>query len=140
MKKGRSKFLTFVGFALLASMLTLTTVMFVQRSNARQQLYSGQENHSITLDQAVKYIQNFRSNPAAPTIKGAYFGRGIFDKMLSQPGCIGIRYYYAATDSGVSTIVLVGVDASGNDLVNGLLAEMTIPCPPFCPAPNALSK
>jgi hypothetical protein len=140
MKKRKSKFLTLIGFALLASMLTLTTVMYVQRSNARQQLYTGQEKHAITLDQAVKYIQNFKNNPAAPAIKGAYFGRNIFDKILSQSGCIGIRYYYAATDSGVATIVLVGVDSHGNDLVNGTLAEMSYPCPPYCPSPNALTK
>jgi hypothetical protein len=139
-EKGRSKFLTLLGVAMFAAALTLMMIMSVQESNARQQLYTGKENHSITLDQAVKYIQNFRSKPAAPTIKGAYFGRSVFDKMLSQSGCIGIRYYYAATDSGVPTIVVVGVDSTGNDLVNGVLAEMTIPCPPFCPAPNALFK
>ncbi len=122
-------------------MLTVTTVMTVRESNAHQQLYSGREEHAITLDQAVKYIQNFRAKPVAPNIKGAYFGRGIFDKMLSQSGCVGIRYYYAATDSGVPTIVLVGVDTTGNDMVNGTLAEMTYPCPPFCPSTaNVLNK
>ncbi len=140
MKKGRSKILTLLAVSLATSILMLSTALFVQRSHARQQLYSGKENHAVTLDQAVKYIQNFTSNPTAPTIKGAYFGRNIFDKILSQSGCVGIRYYYAKTDSGVSTIVLVGVDGSGNDLVKGTLAEMTFPCPPYCPAPNALTK
>ena len=140
MEKEKSKMRTFAAVSLFVSMAAVTTIMTVQQSGAQQHQYTGREDHAITVDKAVKYIQNFRNKPAAPTIKGAYFGRGIFDKMLAQPRCVGIRYYYAATDSGVSTIVLVGVDSVGNDLMDGTLAEMSYPCPPFCPSPNALNK
>ena len=102
--------------------------------------YTGNENHLIKLDQAVKYIQNFKQHPVAPTVKGGYFGRNIFDKILAQGGAVGIRYYYAAKDDGSPTLVLVGVDSSGNDMVQGVLGEEQFPCPPLCGSTNQLSK
>ncbi|MGA9407838.1 MAG: hypothetical protein WBW71_11970, partial [Bacteroidota bacterium] len=41
--------------------------------------YSGVGNLVVTLDQATKYVQNFKQNPVAPSIKGGYFERNIFD-------------------------------------------------------------
>ncbi len=102
--------------------------------------YTGNENHVITLDKAVKFIQNFKSHPASPTIKGGYFGRNIFEKILAQSDCVGIRYYYAALDDGSPTLVLVGVNHNGNDIEQGVIGEITIPCPPYCDSPNQLNK
>jgi hypothetical protein len=141
MTKQRSKFRTLlvVGVMYIAPVLLVTTS--IRSVSATQQLqYTGYENHVITLSQAAKCIQNFASNPTISGIKGAYFGRNIFDKILSQPGCVGLRYYYAKKDDGTATIVLVGVDGTGNDLVQGILGEETYPCPPFCPAPSVLYR
>ncbi len=140
MEKEKSKLRTFAAVSLFVSMAAVTTFLTVQQSGAQQLKYTGREDHAITVDQAVKFIGNFRNKPVAPNTKGAYFGRNIFDKILSQNGCVGIRYYYAATDSGVPTIVLVGVDSTGNDQMNGILGEMTYPCPPWCAPTNALNK
>ena len=60
--------------------------------------------------------------------------------MLAQKGVIGIRYYYAKMDDGTPTIVVVGVDSLGNDMINTTIAEMTYPCPPFCNIETTLSK
>jgi hypothetical protein len=140
MSTAKSKFLTLVAVAVLSSVVTLFLVLGTNTLGARPQQLTGQENHSVTLDQAAKYIQNFKNFPKTPTIKGAYFGRNIFDKILSQPGCIGIRYYYAQKDDGTSTLVLVGVDGSGNDISVGILGEDSFPCPPFCGGPGLLNK
>ncbi len=102
--------------------------------------YSGVGNHVVTLDQATKYVQNFKQNPVAPSIKGGYFERNIFDKILAQGGVVGIRYYYAAKDDGSPTLVLVGVDSTGNDMVQGVVGESIFPCPPICGSTNQLSK
>jgi hypothetical protein len=102
--------------------------------------YSGNGNHVITLDQAVNYIQNFKQNPAAPGVKGGYFERTIFDKILAQKGAVGIRYYYAIKDDGSPTLVLVGVDSTGSDMEQGVLGEWVYPCPPFCSPINQLNK
>ncbi len=101
---------------------------------------TGKENHEIALDKAVKYIHNYKSKRTAPEIDGGFLSKDIFQKILSQKGCIGLRYYYAKTDSGASTIVLVGVDSTGNDIVPGVLAEEIKPCPPFCYGPSLLGQ
>ncbi len=118
----------FVAFAILLSVNTVNAQL------------TGNENHVVTLDQAVKFIQNFKNHPTAPTIKSGLFARNIFEKILAQPGCVGIRYYYAALDDGSPTMVLVGVDSNGNDMEQGVIGEATYPCPPICGSPNQLNK
>ncbi len=127
-----------LALVLLIGLVVSLAVVFSPASVKAQ--YSGNENHVVTLDQAVKYIQNFKQNPVAPSMKGGYFGRNIFDKILAQGGVVGIRYYYAAKDDGTPTLVLVGVDSTGNDMVQGVLGEEIFPCPPICSPTNQLSK
>jgi hypothetical protein len=140
MKTRKSNFLTLAAVAVLSSLVTLLLVFGTSSISARQQQITGNENHTITLEQASKYIQNFTFSPSAPTTKGGLFARSAFDKILSQPGCIGIRYYYAKKDDGTATIVLVGVDNAGNDMTMGPLSDESFPCPPFCGAPSQLNK
>ena len=140
MQKIRLKFVT---LALAALVSSIALVFFISthsdaRTNRPEVASAG--DHVITLDQAVKYIQSFKSSPTAPTTKGGYFSRDIFDKILSQAGCSGIRYYYAKKDDGTATIVLVGVDGGGNDMTAGVLADLSWPCPPMCGAPNELNR
>jgi hypothetical protein len=137
MKKSKLKFLTFAFVALVSS----TAFNFVVTSHntvGARGLAPG--DHAITLDQAIRYIQNFRNSPTAPSIKGGSFNRDIFDKILAQPGCAGIRYYYAKKDDGTATLVLVGVDGGGNDITSGILGDDNVPCPPVCGSPNQLNR
>jgi hypothetical protein len=138
MKTHRANFLTLVVVAVACSLATFLLTTGASSVGARQQQFTGNENHVVTLDQAIKYVQNFKNFPTTPTTKGGFFGRNIFDKILAQPGCVGVRYYYAKKDDGSATIVLVGADNMGNDLTQGILGEELIPCPPFCPAPGSL--
>ena len=145
MNKLSSRFAKLMAVTVTGTVLALFIGLRINDVSAQQQgqqqpQLTGNENHAITLDQAVKYIQNYTSNPTAPNIKGAYFGRNIFDKILSQNGCIGLRYYYAKKDDGTPTIVLVGVDTTGNDIYQGVLAEESFPCPPMCYGTNPLNK
>jgi hypothetical protein len=140
MKTRKSNFLTLAAVALLGSLVTLLLVFGTSSISARQQQVTGNEDHSITLEQAVKYVQNFRNFPSVPTIKGGYIGRNAFDKVLAQTSCVGIRYYYAQKDDGSPALVLVGVDGSGNDLTQGPLIDQILPCPPVCPGPSPLNR
>ncbi|HTX18291.1 MAG TPA: hypothetical protein VMG34_06500 [Bacteroidota bacterium] len=124
--------------AALAIMTFALTV--VDPGSAARAQYTGKENHVVPLDSAVHFIQNFRAKPATPSLKGGYFGRSIFEKILSQPGAVGIRYYYAAKDDGSPTLVLVGVDSTGDDMVKGVVGEVITPCPPLCSSANELNK
>jgi hypothetical protein len=140
MKTRKSNFLTLAAVAVLSSLVTLLLVFGTSSISARQQQVTGNEDHSITLEQAVKYVQNFRNFPSVPTIRGGYFGRSAFDKILAQPGCVGIRFYYAQKDDGSPTMVLVGIDNGGNDMTLGPLSDQILPCPPYCPGPSPLNR
>jgi hypothetical protein len=48
---------------------------------------------------------------------GYHLGRNIIEKILAQPGCAGIRFYYGLNEEGQKTLVYVGMDADGKDLV-----------------------
>lgn len=140
MRTPKSNFLTLVAVAVVSSVVTLFLVIGTTNVGARPQQYTGQENHVISLDQAAKYVQNFKNFPRTPGVKGGYFGRSIFEKILSQAGCVGIRYYYGQDDNGSSNLVLVGVDGGGNDMTSGVMGELSWPCPPYCPAPSPLTR
>ncbi|MCX6134400.1 MAG: hypothetical protein NTU47_11360 [Ignavibacteriales bacterium] len=132
MKTKTSNFFTLMAVALVSSLVTLLITLNATTAGARQQQFTGNENHVITLDQAVKLVQNYQTSPRLPSIKGGYFSRSIFDKILSQNACVGVRFYYAQKDDGGSTMVLVGVDNMANDMTSGVLGDITIPCPPYC--------
>ena len=64
--------------------------------------------------------------------------------MLSQPGCVGFRVRYGMDEKLWIHAILVGVDASGNDIVihnpgfglkddGGYVVENSFRCPPDCP-------
>ncbi len=107
---------------------------------SQDQQLTGNENHQVDLVTAVRLIKNKKSNLRASSVKGGFFGRNAFDKILAQPGVIGIRYYYAQTDDGIPTIVLVGVDGKGQDIQTGLIMERALGCPPWCGVESELSR
>ncbi len=107
--------------------------------------YAGAEKHEITVDEAKKLIQNRQKGLVVkawkgkvPAIKGGSFERAVFDKILSQPGCEKIRFYYAAEADGSPTVVLVGVDSTGKDMTLGAICEKGMPCPPYCDGASIL--
>ena len=85
----------------------------------------------ITLTDAVTLTKAFRAKNPGVT-NGVYFGAGIISKLLAQTGAVGIRMYNAFDIKGITTLVLVAVDINGNDLYNGLVADMGSPCPTVC--------
>lgn len=99
--------------------------------------FTGKENHSITLAEARHFVENFRKDKEEGVIKGGYFSREIYEKILSQEGCVGIRNYFAAIsarpgyDNVTPTIVMVGVDSRGNDQINGVVGDDMLLCPPY---------
>jgi hypothetical protein len=99
-------------------------------------------DHQVDLVTALRFIKNHKSNLKSSTaaVKGGFFARNAFEKILAQPGVIGIRFYYAQKDDGSPTLILVGVDAKGQDIQTGLLMERTIDCPPWCPGASELTR
>ena len=63
-----------------------------------------------------EFMSSFRK--AYPTeLAGYTVGRNIIDAILAQPGCVGLRFYNALNEAGEKTMVYVGIDAEGKDIL-----------------------
>lgn len=93
----------------------------------------------IDLPTASDWTRSYRTaHPIDP--RGHVFGRDIIDQILAQQGCEGIRIYNAINDDHELTLVLVGVDALGNDMDAGIVADFSLPCPDMCGMSNPLNS
>lgn len=101
--------------------------------------FTGNEDHSISLTEAAQFTENYRNNNPNE-ILALYYSKDAIMDILNQPNCVGIRTYYAEKNNGDKTLVIVGVEANENDMVNGVLAEFGTPCPNRCSAPNDLNS
>ena len=93
--------------------------------------------HLISQDEAAGIL---RRKPPKLTYRGGHFPRSVFDDLLAQPGCAGVRFYFGAKSDGSLAMVLVGIDTDEQDMSDGLIAEDFYPCPPFCDATSALIR
>ena len=98
------------------------------------------QEHKIPLDDAAALTRRYRESVAKGTELAGMFPREVYERLLAQPGCAGIRLYHGRKADGKPAMVLVGVDEDGNDMVNGELDEEHFPCPPYCDGTNALNS
>jgi hypothetical protein len=107
----------------------------------KNMIFTGNENHEISLNEAAELTQRFRDNlPVIDNTIAEYFGKSALEDVLSQQDCVGIRVYYGIDSEMKKHLVIVGVNSDGNDLYEGALMEMTIPCPPVCSTSNPLNS
>jgi len=89
-------------------------------------------DHYISLDDAIRITTAWRDAGGSLQKGGTFaFHRIGVDRIMKQPGCVGMRAYAALKD-GNDVWVLVGVDDKGNDMLDEL-AEDPFFCPPYCP-------
>jgi hypothetical protein len=93
--------------------------------------FNGTEASELDLETAAAWTENYRDSNSSGT-KAHFFGRDIIEEILAQTGCMGIRIYYALDDKGAQQLIIVGANASENDLYNGVIAERSFPCPTYC--------
>ncbi|HJV23590.1 MAG TPA: hypothetical protein VJ570_12880 [Holophagaceae bacterium] len=95
------------------------------------------QNHAISRTDAAVLIQAQSAQAAPGEHLATVFNRSAFERILAQAGCAGIRVYRARHADGTPTLVLVGVDADGQDLATeqSEFAQFGTNCPPFCPSP-----
>ena len=84
--------------------------------------FTGKEAESISLREAAKLTEaeRRRTPPPKPNEKpekrAYFFGRRIIERILAQPGCMGLRVYYAYNnETQTRHLVIVGADADQND-------------------------
>ena len=78
--------------------------------------YSGSEGRFVSPSNSRKWVANFQRNNPGHT-HAFYFGSELFENLLKEPGCVGIRVYYAQDDAGNPKMVLMGVDSDGNNII-----------------------
>jgi hypothetical protein len=95
-------------------------------------------DHRIATNAAATLLHRHRTAAAGAERGGMFHAQPVKD-LLAQPGCVGLRFYHGRNEDGTPALVLVGVDAKGNDLSGGVVLEFHWPCPPFCSEPDALN-
>lgn len=97
-------------------------------------------DHRISKADAVKKTKKYKEKkPKKDRYPTLAFHAEAYRRILDQPGCVGIRSYPGEDDAGTVSMILVGVDADGNDMVDGALEQDPFACPDFCPDPNELN-
>lgn len=118
----------------------------IQWDVSRNRTSSGTINSSvgdpIDLATAKSWAFNYRKSHPEETLSH-FFGFEIIEKILSQADCVGIRIYYGINDAGEKQLMLVGVDATGENLLplegarisedGNIIGDASWPCPSTCP-------
>lgn len=102
--------------------------------------FTGNEGEVVSLRDAGSWTKNYRDQMGEGDPKGHFVGINKIEQVLNQEGVVGIRFYHAIDNNGQRNLVLVGVDADENDLVNGVIVDRTVICPPKCGSNNGLNS
>ena len=111
--------------------------------------FNGSEGGPIALTIVTRWKKNYfdqqinRGVPKDEVMKGHFFGMDIIQKILNQPGCMGIRVYYALNEDMEKRVILLGAKADHSDMDPGngesvdgngnTAANFSVDCPPICP-------
>lgn len=98
-----------------------------------------ERNHKVSLEAAAALTKGFRDVAPAGAPRASLFPREVFERLLAQPQCAGIRIYYGRNDRREHELLLVGVNEVGDDMTTGELFDFGIPCPPYCGGDNTLN-
>lgn len=102
--------------------------------------FTGNEGSIVTLENASKLTEEYRKTISPGDTIANAVGKNLVESILAQPGCMGIRFYYALNEQGNKQLVLVGVDENGNDLTEGNIVDQLPNCPPRCSIANPLNS
>lgn len=102
--------------------------------------FTGNEAEEFPLETATVWTRNYRDTIHEGDTISHFFGKNIIQHILDQEGCMGIRIYYALDENGKKQLIIVGADAKENDIYEGIIAERSFLCPPYCPSGSPLSE
>jgi hypothetical protein len=117
---------------------------------------TGKEGEEFDLELSASWTKNHRDlHPNEP--HSHYFGKEILQKIMSQDGCVGLRFYHAKSEAangkgGDKHLIITGVRSDGRDMLNtktaklskeemktvtafDIIGQQSMPCPgsPGCP-------
>ena len=111
----------------------------------QQKGYSAEVGEDIGYEKGAKMIKTYYEQNQDDVL-AHFMGRNMIEAILAQPGAVGIRMFHAMNEIGMRQLVLVGVDANGQNILNyttigedgevtknkGIVADKTRNCPPYC--------
>lgn len=75
-----------------------------------------QVGEEISHELGAQMIRDYQvANPT--DVKSYHIGRNVIERVLAQPGCVGMRFYNAYNEEGKKTLVYTGLDAAGKSIV-----------------------
>lgn len=75
-----------------------------------------QVGEEVGRELGTQMIKNYRqANPA--DVQWYMVGKEIIEKILMQPGCVGLKFYNAYNEEGQKTLVYVGIDQNGTAIL-----------------------
>ncbi len=94
----------------------------------------------ISLDESKSMTHRYQDSVPEGTTISCEVDKNQLIAMLNQEDFQGLRIYFALNEEERLTMVLVGSDGSGSDMVAGLIVNRLKPCPSNCPTASPLMK
>lgn len=111
-----------------------STVCMVPDTSNQTLRFDPTRDHRISKAEITQLVRAFQAQAAPDELHASMYHRSAFEHVLDQPDCAGIRIYLAQHDDGHCCMVMVGVNAVGDDITHkdAKFAQWTHDCPPFC--------
>jgi hypothetical protein len=87
-----------------------------KESLVKEQVNYQSIGEQISHELAAKMVKDHHDKYSEES-KSYIIGKTIIDQILAQPGCIGIRFFDAINEAGIKTLVYVGIDSNGKNLL-----------------------
>ncbi|GAB3165889.1 hypothetical protein [Telluribacter humicola] len=70
----------------------------------------------IPMSEFQKMTKAYQKGISSTDTRAVMYGAPVLEEILSQKGCVGIRFYLAKDAEGRTTVVFIGVDKNGKDI------------------------
>ena len=94
----------------VVSVFALSVIMLFVYPSTDKSMYAGQSKSTQNIN-TVKNAQQIVVSSNDVIVH--YFGKNVVDKIMKQPGCVGVRMYYSKQTNGKSGFIFIGVDKNG---------------------------
>ena len=93
-------------------------------------------SHALARRMRKAYIAKYADRQGA--LDSGTYSRRIFEQILKQPACVGLRFYAGLDRQGRVSVLFCGVDANGDDILAGIIGDVPVRCPPICGGANGI--
>jgi len=92
---------------------------------AEEQLVADRMGAPIPFSEFKTMTEIYKKSVSSEETRAVSYGKTVLEQILSQKGCVGIRFYFAKDKEGKTTLVFIGVDKNGKDLTTPINAKTT---------------